>query len=536
VKNLFKGQRGVSLITAIMLLLLLSVLGLAVVSLVMVESQISVNQLYGLQAFYLAEAGIERGIRAIRDDTIANQFTDPAAAGYCVTPSLDGYSADGSNGSNYERTLFYGTTLTNTTANSCTLDATAGANVQVYDFQQRYNLLGTPILGMEIGIRAMKSATGGTDPTMQLRYTLNGGGLWINVGSPITVSAYDATWATVPVVYYTIPVTPAWSNLLDGTSFRIQAYRTNAGDRYLYIDYLCIRVMLKNDSSAEPWFTTFKNSDGTPITVNIALGNGVIETMPIDDEAGKVHLNYATQALLRYLMVECGIADETANTLATNIVTYRGSNWFDSIEEVKQVSGMTTAYYDLIKNYITVYPWVNPNVQRPTGNRAPININTAPREVLMAVFDPLGLGATDPASLADAIITQRTGTAGCAFEPPIPFSSMISSNPDDSSSSFARFLDTQGAYLTANEITYVKENCDASYYNLTQTSTWGSSLGVVNVTTTEFCYSSNVYSVTAKGKVENSYRQVKRVFEDDGTFDIAALWGPTLNYWREIVP
>jgi hypothetical protein len=266
--------------------------------------------------------------------------------------------------------------------------------------------------------------------------------------------------------------------------------------------------------------------------VNIALGNGVIETMPIDDEAGKVHLNYATQALLRYLMVECGIADATANTLATNIVTYRGSNWFDSIEEVMQVTGMTSTYYNLIKDYITVYSSVNTNVQIPTGSRAPININTAPLQVLKAVFDPLGLGATDPASLASAIITQRTGTTGCLPVPPNPFSSMISSNPADSSSSFARFLDTQTSYLTAAEIDAIKENCDASYYNETQTSSWTGG----SVTTTEFCYSSNVYSVTARGKVENSYRQVKRVFKDDGTFNISAVWGPILNYWREIVP
>ena len=38
---------------------------------------------------------------------------------------------------------------------------------------------------------------------------------------------------------------------------------------------------------------------------------------------------------------------------------------------------------------------------------------------------------------------------------------MISSNPADTSSSFARFIDTQ-AYLTATERNYVKENCDAS--------------------------------------------------------------------------
>jgi hypothetical protein len=530
-KKILIGERGVSLITAIMLLLLLSVLGLAVVSLVMVESQISVNQLYSLQAFSLAEAGIERGIRAIRDDTIANQFTDPAAAGYCVTPSLDGYSADGSNGSNYERTLFYGTILTNTTAYSCTLYATAGANVQVYDFQQRYNLLGTPIIGMEIGIRAIKSGTGTADPIVQLQYTLNGS--WTsptNVGSPITVSA---TSFGAPV-FTTMSVTPTWNDLMaaGGSNFRIRAYRNNAEGYYLEIDYLCIRVMLKADCSSEPWFTTFKLSDGTPITVNIALGNGVIETMPIDDEAGKVHLNYATQALLRYLMVECGIADATANTLATNIVTYRGSNWFDSIEEVMQVTGMTSTYYNLIKDYITVYSSVNTNVQIPTGSRAPININTAPLQVLKAVFDPLGLGATDPASLASAIITQRTGTTGCLPVPPNPFSSMISSNPADSSSSFARFLDTQTSYLTAAEIDAIKENCDASYYNETQTSSWTGG----SVTTTEFCYSSNVYSVTARGKVENSYRQVKRVFKDDGTFNISAVWGPILNYWREIVP
>ena len=81
------------------------------------------------------------------------------------------------------------------------------------------------------------------------------------------------------------------------------------------------------------------------------------------------------------------------------------------VEEVQNVSGMTTAYYNLIKNYVTVYSWVNPNVQQTTGSRAPININTAPLQVLEAVFDPLGLAATDPATLANAIITQQGNNA-----------------------------------------------------------------------------------------------------------------------------
>jgi hypothetical protein len=143
--------------------------------------------------------------------------------------------------------------------------------------------------------------------------------------------------------------------------------------------------------------------------------------------------------------------------------------------------------------------------------------------VLEAVFDPLGLGATDPATLASAIITRRATT---------PFSSMYSTNPNDTSSSFAGFLDTQTSYLTAAEINAVKENCDASLYNTTLATSWTG----VNVTTTEFCYSSNVYSAVSTGKVQNTYRETKRVFEDDGTFNIASAWGTTLNYWKEIIP
>ena len=237
-------------------------------------------------------------------------------------------------------------------------------------------------------------------PVIQLQYTLDG--TWtspVNVGSTVTISSTST--ASPNFEFRTIAATPSWSNLLasSGNNFRIRAYRVS-GSRSTYIDYLCIRVTIKNDAVTEPWYTTFKNSDGTTKTVNIGLGSGVVESAPIDDEQGKVHLNYAAQSLLRYLMVDCGIADATANTLATNIVTYRGSSLFDTVEELQQVSGMTTAYYDLIKNYVTVYSWVNPNVQRTTGSRAPININTAPRAGTEAVFDPLGLGATDPATLA----------------------------------------------------------------------------------------------------------------------------------------
>jgi len=521
------NQAGVSVIIMVMLMLIMSALGLAIISMTNFGSLVAVNQLAGAQAFYCAEAGIERAVREIRDDASTTQTANSAADGYCASICLDGYGYSGSGGSSYDRAQFYGGTdllsTTNYTVTNryCTLNS-INDYVIIYNFLQRCNLMGTPIRSMEIGLRVRKSSSGGTNPVLQLSYTLNGS-TYTNVGSPITVS--DNNYYAWPdaryMQFYSISPTPDWT-ALNSTNFRIRATQTNTANRNSYIDYLCIRITAKIDATTEPWYSTFKDGSGNPLTVNIPLGAGMVESAPIDDEQGKVHLNYASQSLLRYLMFECGIADATANTLAANIVAYRGSSWFDTVEEVQQVSGMTTAYYDLIKDYVTVYSWVNPNVQRTTGSRAPININTAPRQVLEAVFDPLGLGATDPATLASAIITRRATT---------PFSSMISSNPADTGSGFARFLDTQTAYLNATEIRYIRENCDASLYNRSRTASWNNS----NVITTEFCYSSPVYSVTSTGNVQNAYRITKRVFEDDGTFSITS-GALTLNYWKELIP
>jgi len=516
------NQSGVSAIIIVMLMLIMSALGLAIISMTNFSSLIAINQLSAAQAFYIAEAGIERAVGAIREDTSTTQTIDDTAAGYCVTPCLDAYVAPTGTGlTNPTRALFYGTSLTSTTFYYCTLAATVNYNLVVYDFQQRYNLSGTPIKAMEIGIRATK-ASGGTNSVIQLGYSLNGGGSWTNAGSTVTISSTSTT--TPDFVFRTIAVTPSWSDLMagSGANFRIRALLTS-GNRATNIDYLCIRVTLKADVVTEPWYTTFKDSTGNPLTVNIPMGTGAVVSAPIDDEQGKVHLNYAAQSLLSSLMVACGVASATASTLATNIVTYRGSNWFDTVEELQNVSGMTSTIYNQVRNYVTVYSWVNPNVQRTTGSRAPININTAPLQVLQAVFDPIAaIGATDHTTLANAIIARRAT---------VPFSSMVSSNPADTAD-FHRFIETQTSYLTTTtERNAVKENCDASYYNVTQTTSWASA----NVTTTEFCYSSNVYSVTSTGKVQNAYRETRRVFEDDGTFNITS-GALTLNYWKELVP
>ena len=103
---------------------------------------------------------------------------DDTAAGYCVTPCLDGYSATSRNRSYQSYTGPFLRDLPdqyNTFHYLYINRCQQVHNVQVYNFQQRYNLMGTPIKAMEIGIRAGKGRAAGTDPIIQLRYTLNGG-------------------------------------------------------------------------------------------------------------------------------------------------------------------------------------------------------------------------------------------------------------------------------------------------------------------------------------------------------------------------
>ena len=121
-KSIIHGQRGVSAIVIVLLIMMISVLGISIISMTNIGNMVASNQLTASRAFYIAEAGIERAVREIRDDASATQTTDHTAAGYCVTPCLDGYNRARSTGlSNLSRALFYGTSLTSTTFYYCTL-------------------------------------------------------------------------------------------------------------------------------------------------------------------------------------------------------------------------------------------------------------------------------------------------------------------------------------------------------------------------------------------------------------------------------
>jgi hypothetical protein len=519
-KTILLQQQGVSLLTAIMALLILSALGLGIISIVNVESQIGLNMVNLSESLYIAEAGIERGIRAIRDDTSAlAQTNNPAAYGYHGLSTINGSNID-EGYSHWDHDHHWHShsdcdpdEVLTRGEDDC--EMADGDYVDVYNFDEVMviNLMGSRIDRIEVGSRFRNDDDHGP---LEIRYTVNN---WATTGATRADWVWDSSdWTTM---YLNITEDRAWDwETINTSNFKIRASIDDHEDVEYDIDHLFIRVRWEIDASTEPWYSTWRNLDdsGSPITVSLPLGNGEVEIMPVYDEAGKVHLNYATQTLLGSLFEKCGIPGGDANTLAANTVSYRSTNWFDSIEEVKQVAGMTDSYYDLIEDYITVYAWANTAVQRSAGARAPININTAPRKVLEAIFEPLGLSAGDDVRLATDILNRRS-TA--------PFTCMDSKD-SSVTTDFEDFVDNRWYLSWWSEERKVMENADASGKD------WGASFN--NVVTTEFCFSSNAFAVIATGTAENTTATVKRVAEDDGTFAITANWGPTLTCWRDLTP
>ena len=438
---------------------------------------------------YLAEAGVERALREIRNDYLTTTQTG--------TADLRGSDTSGSvSVGNPDRIRYIGESTGTATINSTSDIA------QLKTFDNNYG--NTRIVTVKLGVRASRTS-GGTGATIQVSYTTNG--TFPQAGN---TSLSQALTTTMTDYYADITADRSWSwSTILNSNFTLRAVQT-AGNRDINLDAIYLRVTYEIDTKTEAWST------GSYQTFPLSLGSGTIQSVSIVAEQGKVHLNTASQSLLRYLMVEHGIADVTANPVATNIVNYRSSNNFDSIEELQQVSGMTSAIYDAIKSDITVYSFINTNAQNPAGARAPVNINTASQEVLEAMFDPLGLGATDAASLASDIVTQRN-TA--------PFTCFYSSD-SSVTTDFYDFVQSRSYLSTSgdpDEQDIVLDNADASAL----TPVPGSSS--FSAVTTEFSYDTGAFKVESVARVNNRDFRVATVLGQDGAKTFTNFSGDTTS-------
>ncbi len=551
------NNRGTSIIFAVFALIVLSILGLTIFSLVSTDLSSSTSQILSSRALFAAEAGWQIGAQAVRDDKNADpQTADKAANGYYGISYLDGYSSDGV--TDNENACLHGTDWNDDTELFCTFD-TKGQFVDVWNFQQRFNFIGARAanvaraVALEIIIRARKRGNG--DQKIKLFYSTDGGsegGSWRKL-KDVKVREGPDDWEYL-TQSIKIDKDDVWQVLMstNGNDFRIRAQADKTGSRECDIDWFALRVTTEVDASSEPW------ASNSYISLPAALGNGSIESITVSDESGKININYAPYNLLRRLLRYCGITPQgTANTLATNIVNYRTSDWFSTIQEVKQVDGVTDAYFDLIKDDITVCSWVNQDVTRPTGARAPVNINTASENVLKAI-----IRLCDPGSPADDRAQQLVEAIRDQIEDS-PFTSMYSSYETQlairdetppatrdltSFSGFIRDLCDDVGFDWLSEDSYtdalrILNIADGSSLNRDVTQNWADNDVAGGV---EFCYYSHTFLIESTGENGNIERTVVQTYGDiynysTYTFDSEGeLALPTYigesgprPYWRE---
>lgn len=466
-----KNERGfVLLLTfAFMTVLIALVVGLALI--VMHETRDTGSQVEDAQMIYLAEAGVERAFREIRDDyTTTTQTGVAEVRGADTTGSV---SVDNVGQIRYEEDA-------NATLNDNADEA------RLFDFERNYT--STYITKVELGVRASRGG-GGTGATIEVSYTTSGS--FPEAGNTVLTQALTPQ---LKDYYEDITADRAWTwATVMSANFILRARRT-AGDRDINLDYLFLRVTYEIDTNTEPWST------GSYQSYPLTLGSGTVQSVSLTAEQGKVHLNTASQALLRYLMVENGTADGTADSVASNIVSYRTSNNFDTIEEIQQVSGMTGAIYSAIDQDVTVYGYINTYAAGPAGARAPVNVNTASRAVLEAVFGPLTFTNTaDIPALADAVITQRNAA---------PFTCFYSSD-GSVVTDFFDFVRAQ-SYLNNAEDDRVLGNADAS--TLVPREGGNDEAGL----STEFAYDTNAFKIDSLARVNERDFRIRAILGDQG--------------------
>jgi DNA uptake protein ComE-like DNA-binding protein len=487
-------RRGFILLLTLIFMTVLAVVAGAMIYYVSRQMQGAAPQKDDMNLESLADAGIEKAHRAIRDDYLTTTATGVAdLRGGAVYNSASGTTVPANS-------LFY------IGSSNATISAN-GSWFEVGTLDSNY--ANAKIVSIVPYIRAAKSSPSGNNPTVTFSYSTNASGYTMVLTQTLTSSTITQ-YAGTAITGLT------WSQIMSA-NFRLRATGSGISNRNVVVDAMWLRVTYGIDTLKESWAT------GSYATFPISLGSGSIQSIAITDEASKVHLNYASQSLLTNLLTNLGVS--SASTKAANIVSYRGAsltNPFDSVEELQQVSGITASDYTAVKDYVTVYSFQNSNVYRPTGPRAPVNINTASNAVLKSAFDSLALGAGDAQSLANDIITFRNST---------PFTCFYSADAAVTTD-FYDFV-VGRSYISGtgspSERDMVMDTADASSLIPRAAGATG-----YNCPTTELCYAGYTFMIDCLARYNSRNLRVKTIRGNDGAREFATYVGDaTLTGWRK---
>lgn len=181
------------------------------------------------------------------------------------------------------------------------------------------------------------------------------------------------------------------------------------------------------DSSVESWWSdpTSSTAAGTVIWTLLGADDIAVSEVTVLDCASMININvnYADNSRLAAILdtlfdeidVEIGDGaingsgiDALSGTAVINYRTARGGS-FASKEDLKNITDgdndgspdtLFKDYYEKIKNFVTIHSWIDPTTVRYVGGtwtaepRAPVNINTASKPVLVAVLHGISNGTT----------------------------------------------------------------------------------------------------------------------------------------------
>ena len=528
-----KDQRGMSILFAVFTLLLLSVVGITVFSMISIDIESAINRVTSCRSLRAAEAGVYIGARAVKDDVVSSDGTntdDPASAGYCAEAYLDGYSASGSNyQADYPpaRACMHYRNWNDKSDWFCRINPISPSNVTVWNFRQRRNLIGTRLKSAQIVMRARKTDLP-VDPKIELKYTTDGGNNWTTLKREDLLSSVfyikNKGWTegdTTACYYKSEHFDIDWDTMMNKSDeFMIRAQYYFEGliqpvGTPCDIDWISLKLTLEVDTLTEPWAT------GSYVDLPASLGNSTVESIAVSDESGKLHLNYVSQGMLEHYLEDKGIDSALAPIIVANIP-------LDTVEQLKSQSGVNMSEGDYNKIYqdVTVYSWANRDIMgQDSGTslitpRAPININTANPDVLKAFFK--SIDSTITVHVADILVNNIVSRRAEK-----PFTHMYSSYANqflerapgsDSApdlTSFSGFLESlSSGILSDSQKDSIRAAADATYRNKDIDLDWTGTDPAGN----EFCYYSNTFLITALSRSGNVTRT------------IAATYGHAYNY------
>ncbi|NQT46349.1 MAG: general secretion pathway protein GspK [Candidatus Omnitrophica bacterium] len=170
-------------------------------------------------------------------------------------------------------------------------------------------------------------------------------------------------------------------------------YIAEAGIAKAIVDLKANANMNFVDDALEAWHSGY---------INQAMGaaypySGYKYTTTIVDCGRLINIENTANGQLSVILNNLGTIVGTSDGTIGNTIT--GGGPYFTVEDLKKV--ITKDDFDKIKDFVTVHGYIDPNT-----NRSPININTAPEEVLKALL--IGLNDTIDKEKANTIVTIVT--------------------------------------------------------------------------------------------------------------------------------